>query len=190
MISNKYIQKRPGQSEDVTLSRLQDLARSWGGELVETSSEKLKSLGLDSMKKSKELREYYESPFSDSYSLGILLEEFKVLYVPGRVHWSDIIHEMGHIFATKMPPYRVDEWGFFGWEYAVAIHVGGELSEWLRNNGDYAVGVVGGGYLELGGLTSDQRDAMLIERWDFAVQEGLIDSQGRPLAVRSACDAP
>lgn len=47
-----------------------------------------------------------------------------------------IIHEMGHVFACKVPPNHChDEWSWMGWEIALAKKIG--IKEWLKNNEYY-----------------------------------------------------
>lgn len=119
-----------------------------------------------------------EAPFS-SQSLGIEWGS-KHLYYTKYVPWPEVVHELGHLLACRVPPWSSDEFTFFGWEIAVVHSIGGSLDSWIASNKDY--GVRDG--RAFGTLNPLEMHAMLAERLAAAKADGLLSDGGRPLAVR------
>jgi hypothetical protein len=100
--------------------KLKEIAQGWGGNIIKLTKNRFD--------------DYWNitsAPFS--CYLGINYEARKIYYV-GTPHPCDIIHEMGHIFASKKPPEEAYEWDFFGWEYLLARKVGLSLNRFIESN--------------------------------------------------------
>jgi hypothetical protein len=174
------------------IEKLRGLAQKWGGELVELSRDDFDTRfgGKDSQTVPKGLS---QAPFS-SHDLGICWSKKQVIFGQP-AEWHEIVHEMGHIFACKQRPYKSKEWNFFGWEYALALYVGGRAAakEWTAANKDYGISdfkfrdgqlVLKHGSWDFGGCTPEQREDILAERLAFAKNKGLVAEDGTPLAIR------
>jgi len=157
--------------DDVIVRRLARLCLKWGGELRRVSSDEYDRWMARRFS-------YSEAPFS-SNMIGVAWKK-KWVITSGTILWTDVIHEMGHVFASKKSPETSDEWAFFGWEYALVKHVRGPFDVWKENNKDYAVN--DGGLF--GHLRADQIATLLKERTGAARELGLLDKRGRPVAIR------
>lgn len=138
------------------LSQLTNLAIEWGGNIVKISSEEFTK---------KEGSGYYretndsltQAPFA-SYPLGFNWKH-KIIYHTGKlpkrpeIMATNIIHEMGHVFAMKKRLDSQTEVDFFGWEYQLAMEIGLSPMEFLRGNREYIIEDLGrdvNHYLKLG----------------------------------------
>ncbi len=149
----------------MSLAALQELARQWGGDVVEVSFDDPLWDKLD------------VSPFSAW--LGVDYPNKRV-YGTKEADLGEIIHEMGHVFASRRSTNFSEEYDFFGWEFAVAQKVG-LVGEWLESSGNYSVGCTD--FAEFEVLTPDQQSDLLEERVQYAVSIGLI-VDGEPVSVR------
>lgn len=159
------------------LQRLRKLAKRWGGNILRVTAQQY--VDYDDR--------FSFAPFS-SNMLGVIWDEKLVCY-SGRVSWIEVVHEMGHVFASKLPPNTkgIDEGDFFGWEYRIVETIGASVGEWMVSNRDYGVGDFDGGrYDEFGGLSTRRQ-------WDFinmciekGIKAGNLDAEERPLSVRLA----
>jgi len=120
-----------------------------------------------------------EAPFSAS-PLGIVWKTKRLYYTKDAL-WPEVIHELGHLLASKVPPRSSSEYEFFGWELALVHRIGASLDHWLANNRLY--GVNDG--RELGALSPIELHTMLAERLTAVKVAGLLDTaDGHPLAIR------
>jgi len=120
-----------------------------------------------------------EAPFASS-CLGIVWKT-KRLYYTRDALWPEVIHELGHLLASRMPPRSSSEYEFFGWELALVHHLGASVDRWLASNKHYGVN----NEKELGALSPLELHTMLAERLMTAKGAGLIDtSDGHPLVIR------
>lgn len=144
------------------IERLSRLCTKFGGSLVQVDV----------------IQVEIQSPFD--FAVGADFDQ-KIVYYKAGADPGSIIHEMGHVFASKEKPDNSEEFDFFGWEYAVAkqVHV---LDIWIKNNRDYGLGTWPANQ-EFGRLSNREREEVLWERTAFAEQIGLI-VQGRPIAIR------
>ena len=154
-----------------SLSTLKNLCKKWGGSLVEVSQTDYDKLNASS-------ETHSEAPFT-SGRLGVNYSEKRVVY-SGKLDVGELIHEMGHVFASKVEPAKCPEFDFFGWEYLVAKKVGA-LAEWFRSSKDYCVDNQN---TEFGGLSSHQQEAVLVERVAHAKNLGLVGPKGAPKSIR------
>lgn len=168
------------------IKKLGQLAHQWGGELVELSRDDFDTRfgGKDSYQTPRGLS---MAPFS-SNDLGTCFSKKQVIFA-FPAEWHEVVHEMGHIFACKKAPGTSKEWTFFGWEYALAIYLGGEKAglEWIEANDHYGLGrSVGRKYdsWDFGGCSTQQRQEILEERVAWAKKNGLVAKDGTPLAIR------
>lgn len=155
------------------VKKLQVLARSWGGDIRTISDEDFDALTEEGG--------FYEAPFA-GYKLGVDWPKRHVLSVRAP-RWPDVIHELGHLFATKDDPIKADEYGFFGWEYRLAVFIGGNLRTWARNNHHYVVFYSGFGDHPFGGLAPEERKIVIQERVQAAQALGIVTAEGIPLAL-------
>ncbi len=156
--------------KNAALDRLQELARSWGGNLVEVLHEDpvWECSSVDG------------APFSGKLGLD---HAAKKIYVIEDAELGGIIHEMGHVFACNTPPYKSDEYDFFGWEFMVAVKLD-LVAEWLQNTSDYAVG--GDSIMDIddfGAMDIDSQSDLIEERVQHARELGLIVGE-EPVAIR------
>lgn len=167
------------------MEKLASLALSWGGEIRKVTREEFERMA------DRQEPEFSSAPFT-SYDLGISRSEKLIVYTSDDdVEWGDVIHEMGHTFADLrdllfdhgVGP-MVSEWDFFGWEFVLAKHIGGDMDEWAKSMSEYAVTDLG---IEFGTLDAEGQKEVIRERILFAVSGGLIRHEGDalvPLAIR------
>ena len=153
------------------IAKLQKLCKSLGGDLIALSSEQFDN---------KRNKTFYECPFARR-RLGLDFTKKKVLYADEPV-WTEIVHEMGHVFACKKAPPFTKEWSFLGWEYAVCLYLGGDLSVWKHDMRDYVV--EGDDQEDFGSLSDSAQNELLVERLKHAQQHKLVSDEGVPLTVR------
>lgn len=68
------------------------------------------------------------APFSSK--CGVVWETKEIIYTES-ISFRNIVHEMGHIFISKVPPKESTDVSWFGWEYLIAKFIGIEAL-WLR----------------------------------------------------------
>jgi hypothetical protein len=154
----------------IRLARLQDLARSWGGGIVELLEDD----------KLWEADHINASPFS--FKLG-LDHAHKTIYILEGAELGGIIHEMGHVFASAAEPSRSVEYEFFGWEFVVAAKIG-IVEEWIESVGDYTVGGDhNAGIVDFKDMTIDEQSDLIEERVQHARTLGLVIGE-EPIAIR------
>lgn len=100
--------------------------QKWGGDLVLMSSEEFER-ALD----------IQEAPFTTG--LGVQYGRKTVIYTNPEVLWTDVVHEMAHVFASRVPPMRSDESQFFGWEWLVGKRFVRDIPGWIKGYADYCV---------------------------------------------------
>lgn len=153
------------------------IARSWGGDVVQVSEDEWLEI--------QERKDFYDAPFSRNY-VGIVWTSKRIVYA-GSVPWTDISHEMGHVFATNKKPDKSDEWVFFGWEVALVRVIRARRDDWLKANRDYSLpemkglGVWAGE--DLGTLSLAKQNQVLEERVRVAERLGLV-VDGKPQNMR------
>jgi len=167
------------------IRRLEKLTEGWGGKFLRDEWERVYrnewKPPIDGMD---------EAPFTN-YNLAAHFRRKIIAFDPKKIQWPHLIHEMGHVFASKSGPHSAacNEYDFYGWEHAVAKHVRGRMSEWYHHNSDYVVGgeSVGIGNMEVGALNRGQRTRIFRDRVEVAIRRGLIKREGKrliPLAIR------
>ena len=112
--------------------------------------------------------------------------------------YGTLIHELGHIAASKYDPWdhRCREFSFFGWEYAMAMHLR-VVPEWCAEHANYVIGEVRDekAYKEkpqwmlrsvtaFGDLTPDLQKTFLSVVLADAKKSSLVRKDNYPLAVR------
>lgn len=154
----------------IGLARLQELSRSWGGRIVQLSSKRILQRRLR-----------YIS-FAPATNLAVDYEE-KTVYVCEKESLGNIIHEMGHVFASPCCPAKSEEYNFFGWEFMVAVKTD-LVPEWLESTGDYAVGGDGiENIVDFKDMTIDEQSDLIEERVQYARGLGLVVGE-EPIAIR------
>jgi hypothetical protein len=104
----------------------------------------------------------------------------KTVYLTKEADLGEVIHEMGHVFASTRTPNFSEEYEFFGWEFTVAQKVN-LVDEWIQSSGNYSVGCTD--FAEFEDLTPDEQSDLLEERVQYARQLGLIVGE-EPVSVR------
>jgi hypothetical protein len=161
------------------IKKLQRFARRLGGDVVVITWDQLRE--MDTKPQSDE--EFSGSPFSISH--GISWNKRIVYVAPDsgedpREIIGGIIHELGHVLASKDPPNKAMEFEFFFWEYRVAERLG--LQEaWEYSTHNY--GVDGDGS-EWGPLKPEERKKVLVEAKKDAMKAGVI-RRGLPVSIRT-----
>jgi hypothetical protein len=153
------------------LEKLADLCTAWGGKILEETKEEFN-------KRREEDGWFSEAPFT--LWLGVNWSSKTIIYT-GEVVESNVIHEMGHVFAANQPPRAADEFTFLGWEYVVAKQVGISLPDWLAANRDYVVSVDGD--KDIGHLSKREIFQLIHDRVKASRKAGLVKG-GKPLAIR------
>lgn len=124
--------------------------------------------------------DYHYAPFTNSI-LGQNWKEKKI-YCFEPV-WSEVIHEMAHIFVQKQNPERVsgdEEFDVWGWEWAVRKYIKGSIKDFFWSNRDFQ-------FLDgrpLKSLSFKRKLKMMEDRLIFAKQQGIVTKDGRPIAIR------
>jgi hypothetical protein len=130
--------------------------------------------------------EYSWAPFGGKKAIQY---DTKKIFVcsPLKDHYvHDIIHEMGHVFASKVEPGPSDEFTFLGWEMAVAQHIGLSWSQWQTGN-NYQVAPQKNHKSwaqEIHHFHEKHLLELYEERLIVARQQGLVDFQNRPHPIR------
>lgn len=113
------------------------ISSKWGGMLIYATSEEFSNLQKNT--------EFAKAPFTQN-QIGFFWESKQIFWsasMYGKLmpSWHDLLHEMGHVFASEYPPEydKCDETAFHGWEYIVARHIRAPIQEWLDGNADYQI---------------------------------------------------
>lgn len=160
------------------IDRLGWLCRAWGGKLLVVPEVEFDDLS--------EAPGFSSAPFT-SYDLGVLWNEKLIVTVEG-ADWFNIIHEMGHVFAS--PSELGDEFEFFGWEYLLAQRVG-DVKQWIAGNKDYGISLADVGFPEktLGTskdfefFTAEEREQILERAVEISTENGCVKNNV-PVAIR------
>lgn len=150
------------------IQKLARVAKTWGGAILKVSPKVYDDFMLTET--------FFGAPFTN-HEVGQDWATKRVIYAGNKTPWTDFIHEMGHCFASIQNPEDSDEFVFFGWEIALVHHLGFPRGSegfqiWEKSNKDYVV--TDGASVQLGDLSSYERDVLYKDRWDHAVKVGLI----------------
>lgn len=165
------------------LAKLQRMAKRWGGEVVVETTRRFDPMHpyliLDRVDVS-------TAPFDSYYAIN--WHERRVLIDPvvaGRVSIPSVIHEMGHVFASRRSPnnLRCDETSWLGWEYLIAKRVGCIMADWHGWHDGYGLGSLYDGY-DYGALSKREQQEAITYAIAAGKHHGNITADGRPRAVR------
>jgi hypothetical protein len=165
----------------LALNRLRRLVTPWGGRLQLLCPERFEDLAS--------VRGYSWAPFT-STGLGVHYNSLTVvMQTPVRDHRvAEVIHEMGHVFASKKKPDDSNEFDFFGWEMATARAIGLPWEHWRDGTRDYQLWDAPRREekwpSEVGGLTESTYELLLQDRLARARELGLVDATDAPLCIR------
>ncbi len=162
----------------ITKSEINKLKRkieSWGGELI---IQERNNFHLPC------------APFNSN--LGLNFRGKKIyIYNLDKVSFGDVIHEMGHCFATKSLPNKSEEWNFFGWEYALVKNLRLSIKKWIENNSAYMVqykylpNILNSKNLfDFGDLNKNIRSSLLKERVAYAKKIKIVNKNNEAIAIR------
>ena len=149
------------------LRPLSDVIHTWGGKLI-VGDRRPVDLKKDD--------DFNKAPFAWR-TLGVCYRR-KIIYANGAFPVGGIIHEAGHVFASKTPPYELtDETFFLGWEFLLARKVD-LVDEWLDSMRGYSLGGRDFGYMDI-----DEQTDLIEDYVERSRRRGLIDGE-EPLSVR------
>lgn len=153
--------------------RCRELAKQLGGRVIV----------VDHFRKAKPTE--VSCPFSTSLSIDW---DAKIVYVSEAAKREDVsglIHEMGHVFASRQPSNQSKEWPFFGWEYCAALKLG-LLYQWDHGNANYSISSsISSRYRgDWGDQTPDQKDEIIRDRITYAIKAKMVSKQWEPLSIR------
>ncbi len=162
------------------LKGLITLCESWGGRVELVSPEAYREIIA------KRPLSFSDAPFS-SADLGIVWRDKRIIYsnrIP--VPPCDLIHEMGHVFASVTAPSdpNNEEVEFFGWEYLIAKLVGVPYEEWRDANRHYMVTIKDNRLPEQVGDLTDKQLATFLEANICKAEDLGIVLDGKPIAIR------
>ena len=176
-------------TKDQVFKKLQGYARRWGGDIVKVTQTGFKrsKCGI--------------APFTD-WDLGCK-HSTKTVFFSSHCEPDDIeayatgiIHEMGHVFASKVAPNRQKpsaEFDFFGWEVLLAEKIGLTRQQFYKGQAEYAVNDQGDRIddflADTANLPGDRDERLsrltgiMNERIQYARSQGMIKN-GRPVSTR------
>lgn len=156
------------------IDRLRALCQQWGGDLIEVSDDEFLTLSCRD--------DFYDAPFG-SAEFGTLWRQ-KRIYYTSKTAWPDLVHEMGHVFASRRNPNACNEYDFLGWEYAVARFIGALTSDWRAGMADYQLmdDETGRGD-DIGSLSRRDFRRLMLDRLTVARRKGLLDGM-TPKVIR------
>ena len=119
------------------------------------------------------------APFASH--IGIIWNTKELFYVSD-AQWPAMVHELGHLIATKDFPVhgKCNEFDFFGWEIALVREIGAPIDAWLKDNEEYGVE----GSQTIKDLSVLQFHKVCVERLERALELGILNEACYPLAVR------
>ena len=125
---------------------LRRFCESWGGQIIELTRDQFTGLfrpgwdprcGAFYRGLSDPNVAYEEAPATSWH--GLHYADKLVYVVPDEASPNGLIHEMGHVFATRYLPDYVDELDTLGWEVCLA-RASGLYRQWSDANADYCLG--------------------------------------------------
>ena len=82
-------------------------------------------------------QDFYEAPFTGG--IGVNWKTRSIYDSRANRPWPEILHEAGHLLASKVNPKESSAYDFLGWEICVAQKLGLPMGEWWRNNNPYSI---------------------------------------------------
>lgn len=168
MIDNKKI-----------IKKLEKLVKSWGGnfQMIKSFSD---SFHLDDR--------YYTS--NGSIEEFIVFEPYgKNIAFEEKTHWADVIHAMGHVFASNKelqfcPGDNCYE--FHGWEFAVVNLIQAPIEIWYKTNNEYIVSFdeTPDDCVDFGTLNDFEKQRYLNQALERAKKLKIVDDEYKPLSIR------
>lgn len=166
---------------------LREKCQEWGGDLIRVP---LPTLLPGEVEYDRRRRWRYkghlieEAPFCKKQPLGVIYSQKLICYSDRRPPWYEVLHEMGHVFASRSHPSKSKELSFLGWEYVMAQHLTEDLRKWFSWMGDYNVVTCRLFCESLGFLTKRDQLLVLNEAIAQGKRYGNIGKDGTPLSVR------
>lgn len=169
------------------LGRLRRLVAPWGGALRVVREPEFRELRYQAG--------FSRAPFFDGLGVHHRRREVVLVSPVSRLKVAEVIHEMGHTFATRLDPAvredadRLYEFDFLGWEMVVAQRVGLPWPAWREGHRDYGLwgmdeSVQDLWACEVGQCTDQQIQVLFRDRVLRARALGLLDERDRPRLVR------
>ena len=161
------------------IKKLEKLVKSWGGnfQIIKSFSD---SFHLDDR--------YYTS--NGSIEEFIVFEPYgKNIAFEEKTHWVDVIHAMGHVFASNKELQFCpgdDCCEFHGWEYAVANLIKAPIEIKYKTNNKYVVSFdeTPDDCVDFGILNGSERQRYLNQVLERAKKLKIVDDECNPLSIR------
>lgn len=160
------------------IQKLEQITQNWGGSfrLIESFSN---AFHLDDR--------IYSSVNSQSFIVFDFL--LKELCFEPKTHWVDVIHGMGHMFATDKELQFCpgdDCERFHGWEFAIVKMIKAPIDTWCKVNNDYVVSLNENPkkYIDFGNLDKIDKKRYLNQALERAKNLNILDDGYKPLSIR------
>jgi hypothetical protein len=165
------------------LRALARICTAFGGRLAIVSQEEFDDLfDRPTERATRRPEDLSVAPFTDAH--GQWWRKKIVYAIEGREEVGTIIHEMGHVFASEHHPDHdcnsCHEWNWFGWEIALARHIGAART-WSRHNANYRIDDASH---QWSNVTPAQRRSVTLDRLAHARKRGVLDQDGLPRSLR------
>ena len=163
-------------TDERIIKKLGSYANRWGGGLL--------AVTLDVFCGFTRCRGFSHAQYTCG-ELGVLYLEKLIVYVPNsapEVEPVSLVHEMGHVFASRSRPNSSKEFGFFGWEYMLCQRVGITIAAWRKSHANYRVGSRGN-YCCIKDMSENEYEKMIGQAVRHAARFGLI-VDGEPVSIR------
>jgi len=159
----------------VKFARINKLAEKLGAKILVVSAEELSD--------AKSSVDFSPCPFRDG--IGVCHSAQVVLvdkhFLQEEFWLATLIHELGHVLASKEKPDRSREFDFLGWEIAFARKVRG-LNDWIKGNQDYCIDWHD--HLEFKELPRNKRKEFFDQRIAVSRRKGMLDANCHPRSIR------
>ena len=159
---------RPTSCCDV-IAKLRPFCQRWGGDIIEITPLRYNRLFEYTSSAEGRRHQFDAAPATNWH--GVVYDLKQVYVVPKHATANGLIHEMGHVFASELPPDDADEFSWLGWEAAMALKVG-LYREWSDNNDSY--GIMGYGD-DWGVATAAQKAAALRASLEICFSAGIVE---------------
>lgn len=128
-----------------------------------------------------------QAPFTND--LAVNWEKRQIVYSGDKHPWPHLVHEAGHLLATRFTPENSNELHFLGWEMAFVQHLKLSMEYWHKNNSDYGIDQVIDSvrYNNIGSYPYDsiEFDQLVAHFVNDAKNRGIVTDSGIPLVHRS-----
>jgi hypothetical protein len=166
------------------IAYLASLAKGWGGKIIKLSNREFNRIPWDDS--IDDLRDgWFEAPFTYKDSRTGVNFKDKIVVYAGNAPWPNVLHEMGHVFATTDKPDLCSEEDFLGWEYQIGKSI--DVAEWLTYNKDYRIELANGKVVDVGKIPKEIAIREMERYLKSAKACGLVTRRGTLKTLRDSC---